>query len=103
MSKNPDYLSLIYRRLDQIDAQMRSLRRAVLSVEDYAELLAAASTERAKETICAEGLTGPKQLLLTALRNYLERPLYMSEDEERQFMELRDRILAARAYPSGSS
>jgi hypothetical protein len=103
LSQQPDYLSLIYRRLEQIEAQMRSLKTAVMSLEDYAELLAAASTERAKEIRCAEGFTGPKQLLLAALRNFLELPVYMSEEEERQFIETRDRILAARAYPSGNS
>jgi hypothetical protein len=99
----PDDLKRIHRRLDQIEAHMRSLRSAVLSLEDYAELVAAATTDEAKTATCANGLTGPKQLLLAALRNYLSRPLYLSEEEERQFMETRDRILAARAFPSGNS
>ena len=103
MSQQPDYLSRIYHRLDQIEAQLRSLKTAVLSLEDYAELFAAATTDEAKTVTCANGLTGPKQLLLAALRAYLSRPLYMSEEEERQFMERRDRILAARAYPPGNS
>jgi hypothetical protein len=103
LSQPPDYLSLIYRRLNQIEAQMQAIRSAVLSLEDYAELLAAASTDRANEIRCAEGFTGPKQLLLAALRNYLALPIYMSEEEERQFLETRDRILMARAYPSGTS
>lgn len=99
----PDYLKLIYSRLDQLQAQLRTLKNTVLTLEDYAELYAAASTEHAKAITCAEGFTGPKQLLLVALRNYLERPIYMSEEEERQFLETRDRILAARANTSSTS
>jgi len=56
-----------------------------------------------KKPCAPNGLTTPKQLLLAALRDYLSRPLYMSEEEERQFMETRDRILAARAIPPGNS
>jgi hypothetical protein len=71
-------------------------------LEGYAELFAAATTEEAKTLICAQGLASPKQLLLAALRNYLSLPLYMSEEEEREFIETRDRILAAR-FPPGNT
>jgi hypothetical protein len=102
MSQQPDYLSLIYRRLEQIEAQIQNLRSAV-ALDDYAELRAAATTERAKEIATANGLSGPKQLLLAALKDYLDRPPYLTEEEERKFLEVRDRILAARHHPPGNT
>ena len=54
MSQQPDYLSLIHRRLEQIEAQMRSLKTAVLSLEDYAELFTAATPNGLKVSIALE-------------------------------------------------
>jgi hypothetical protein len=102
----PEYLKRIDRRLADIERQIGNLKSAVISVQDYADLIAATATEQARTIMCAEGLTSGKQLLHLALRAYLNRPTFLSETEERQFMETCRRLVhdtAARVRTPGTS
>jgi hypothetical protein len=66
------------------------IKRAILH---YVDLISAASSDEAKKLMCAQGLIHPRQLLHVAVHAFLNRPPFLSEKEESEFLKLCRRLV----------